>query len=107
VPLQYGIGILKDEDDPELPVFEFDPAKSDANRAKHGIDFVEAQALWLDDRRVEVDARSSGEPRRVLVGRIRHRHWAAIVTWRGCRVRIISVRRARFREVALYESEQP
>lgn len=105
--LGYGIDILKDADDPDLPFFELDPAKSEANREKHGIDFVEAQALWLDDRRVEVDARSSGEPRRVLVGCIGHRHWAAIVTWRGCRVRIISVRRARFREVALYESEKP
>ena len=26
--------------------FEFDPAKSAANRDKHGIDFVEAQGLW-------------------------------------------------------------
>ena len=24
--------------------FEFDPAKSTANKAKHGIDFIEAQA---------------------------------------------------------------
>ena len=27
--------------------FEFDEAKSRANDVKHGIDFVEAQALWL------------------------------------------------------------
>jgi hypothetical protein len=26
--------------------FEFDPWKSKNNKAKHGIDFVEAQALW-------------------------------------------------------------
>jgi len=25
--------------------FEFDPRKSESNKAKHGIDFVEAQAL--------------------------------------------------------------
>lgn len=29
--------------------FEFDERKSAANKAKHGIDFVEAQALWLDE----------------------------------------------------------
>jgi len=29
--------------------FEFDPEKSAANLAKHGIDFEAAQALWLDD----------------------------------------------------------
>ena len=28
--------------------FEFDRAKSDSNRAKHGIDFVDVQALWAD-----------------------------------------------------------
>ena len=26
--------------------FEFDARKSENNKAKHGIDFVEAQALW-------------------------------------------------------------
>ena len=26
--------------------FEFDPAKSEANLLKHGIDFTEAQTLW-------------------------------------------------------------
>ena len=29
--------------------FEFDPEKSQANQTKHGIDFLEAQLLWLDD----------------------------------------------------------
>ncbi len=28
--------------------FEFDPGKSATNKTKHGIDFVEAQALWKD-----------------------------------------------------------
>ncbi len=28
--------------------FEFDPVKSEANKAKHGIDFVAAQELWYD-----------------------------------------------------------
>ena len=29
--------------------FEYDEAKSQANKLKHGIDFVQAQALWLDE----------------------------------------------------------
>jgi uncharacterized DUF497 family protein len=33
--------------------FEFDAAKSAANKLKHGIDFVEAQALWADPDRLE------------------------------------------------------
>jgi uncharacterized DUF497 family protein len=28
--------------------FEFDAAKSESNRTKHGIDFAEAQGLWND-----------------------------------------------------------
>ena len=30
--------------------FEFDPAKSESNKDKHGIDFAEARALWLDEK---------------------------------------------------------
>ena len=29
-----------------LMLFEYDPAKSTTNKAKHGIDFDEAQVLW-------------------------------------------------------------
>lgn len=100
--LRYGIGILRDEDDPELPVFEFDLAKSAANLVKHGIDFVAAQALWLDDRLLEVPSRFIGEARFLMTGRIGRRYWSAVVTHRGTRVRLISVRRARFEEVVEY-----
>ena len=41
--------------------FEFDPAKSVANREKHGIDFIDAQALWRDVHRIEVTARTTDE----------------------------------------------
>ena len=27
-------------------IFEYDPKKSEANKAKHGIDFEETKALW-------------------------------------------------------------
>jgi len=42
---------------------ESDPVKSEANLAKHGIDFVEAQALWSDPALLEIPARTTGEPR--------------------------------------------
>ena len=77
--------------------------KSQANKAKHGIDFVEAQALWRDEALIEVPARTEDEPRFVLVGRIADRHWSAVITYRGDKVRLISVRRSRAEEVALYE----
>lgn len=85
--------------------FEFDPAKSDANMLKHGIDFIEAQALWLDDNLVRVAARAAGEPRFVFVGVIGEKHWSAVITYRGDAIRIISVRRARQTEVRAYECE--
>lgn len=87
-----------------MRTFEFDPAKSDTNRRKHGIDFVDAQMLWIDPDLLEIDARSTDEPRRLVIGRILGRHWSAIITHRGDRIRIISVRRARPAEIALYES---
>lgn len=83
--------------------FEFDPKKSDANRKKHGIDFVEAQSLWDDPDRLQVLAQTKGEPRFMLVGKIARTHWSAIFTFREDRIRIISVRRARENEVNDYE----
>ena len=84
--------------------FEFDPNKSAANRQKHGIDFVEAHALWNDVDRVEVPARTVDEPRIVVIGVINGKHWSAVITPRGSKTRIISVRRSRREEVEIYES---
>ncbi len=82
--------------------FEFDPAKSAANLQKHGIDFVDAQALWKDPDRLQIPARSIGEPRTQVIGRIDDLIWSAFITHRGDRIRIISVRRARDEEEAAY-----
>lgn len=83
--------------------FEFDPAKSAANRVKHGIDFDAAQLLWQDASRIEASARTVDEPRWLSVGRIDPRFWTAVFTIRENRIRIISVRRSRQEEVDLYE----
>jgi uncharacterized protein len=85
--------------------FEFDQAKSEANRARHGIDFVQAQTLWLDERLLRIAARSEGEQRYVLIGMIDGRHWSAVVTYRRGAIRLISVRRSRTTEVQAYEGE--
>jgi uncharacterized protein len=85
--------------------FEYDPDKSAENKRKHGIDFEEAQKLWADARLVEVPARTTDEPRWLLVGKINEKHWSAIGTRRGANIRLISVRRSRDEEVAIYESE--
>ena len=83
--------------------FEFDPAKSASNLEKHGIDFTAVQALWDDAMRVEIPALTVDEPRWLVIGQIAGRHWSAVVTYREQRVRIISARRSRKEETALYE----
>ena len=83
--------------------FEYDPDKSAANRAKHGIDFDEAQALWNDPYLIEAPAKDTDEPRFLAVGVIGGKHWSAIYTYRSERLRIISVRRARKQEIDYYE----
>ncbi len=84
--------------------FEFDAAKSKLIRAKHGIDFVQAQRLWSDPMLLEIPAKTDDEPRYLVIGRIDGKHWSAVITYRGENVRVISVRRARTEEVQLYES---
>ena len=84
--------------------FEFDDAKSRANLQKHGIDFHDAQELWKDPDLLEIPAMSSDEPRFLVIGRIGQTHWSAVVTHRLGAIRLISVRRSRKQEVALYAS---
>jgi hypothetical protein len=84
--------------------FEFDSQKSQSNKEKHGIDFREAQALWDDSDLVEIPAKTSDEPRFLVIGRISGEHWSAVITYRREKIRIISVRKARKEEIDIYES---
>jgi uncharacterized DUF497 family protein len=59
----------------------------------------------MDPDMLEIDARSLGEPRTLVLGHSVGALWSAIVTRRGGRVRIISVRRARADERRLYEAQ--
>ncbi len=95
IPIRYIIYTMK---------FEFDPKKSEKNKKKHGIDFIEAQTLWDDLDLLEIPARTEDEPRFLVVGKIDEKHWSGIITYRGENIRIISVRKARNEEIELYES---
>jgi len=53
---------------------------------------------------IEIPAVTVDEPRFLVIGRIDRKHWSAVVTYRSENIRIISVRRARSEEVAIYES---
>jgi len=84
--------------------FEYDKEKSQKNKEKHGIDFIEAQVLWEDGERVEIPARTEDEERTLVIGRIGGKHWSAVITYRNEKTRIISVRRSRLEETHIYES---
>lgn len=87
-----------------MPDFEYDERKSTSNLEKHGIDFVDAQAIWLDPDLLEIPAKIEDEPRYLAIGKIGFKHWSAVITYRKGTIRIISVRRSRKEEVELYES---
>lgn len=84
--------------------FEFDETKNKSNLKKHGIDFVDAQRLWEDPDLLEIPAKMIDEPRSLVIGRIGSIYWSAVITHRSEVIRIISVRRSRNSEVAIYES---
>ena len=86
-------------------LFEYDPAKSARNRIKHGIDFEQAKRLWSGKVVTVPSLGEYGEVRYVALGVIAGKHWTAVFTRRGERIRIISVRRARKKEVAIYGEE--
>ena len=83
--------------------FEYDPNQSISNKLKHGIDFEEAQFLWLDVHSYGFPAKSVGEERFALIATYKGDFWVAFYTSRKDRIRIISVRRARKKERELYE----
>lgn len=84
--------------------FEYDHDKSRLNLEKHGIDFIDAQLIWDDPDFIEIQAKSNDEPRSLVIGYIAGKCWSAVITRRDKNIRIISVRRSRKSEVALYES---
>lgn len=86
--------------------FEWDSDKSSSNKLKHGIDFEKAKELWLDDNRIEIHAPHPIEDRWIVIGKLQKNIWTAIYTNRNEVIRIISVRRARKKEVELYENEK-
>jgi uncharacterized protein len=82
--------------------FEYDPNKSESNKKKHGIDFEEAQDLWLDSYRLEIQAKSDDEPRFALIAEWNGKLWTAFYTVRKSGIRLISARHSRKGEKELY-----
>ncbi len=85
--------------------FEYDPNKSASNKIKHGIDFEEAKELW-NGCYISFDIlRDCGEPRFGVIGMLYDKHWTAIATMRGDKIRIISVRRSHKDEEVFFNEQ--
>jgi uncharacterized DUF497 family protein len=54
---------------------EFNPDKSQANLVKQGIEFAQAQQLWSDPGMTEVQARSTDEPRSIVIAKLQGKMW--------------------------------
>ena len=84
--------------------FEWDETKRAANITKHGFDFARIGRL-LDAPHIIMPARpAQGEDRWLAIGVLDNRVVTAVFTWRGARVRVISIRRARDGERRRYQA---
>ena len=82
--------------------FDRDPAKSASNEAKHGLSLASASALWAGPV-VTLPSNHPGELRHLAIGLIEGRHWTVVYAPRGNRLRLISARRSRENEKALFK----
>jgi uncharacterized DUF497 family protein len=71
-------------------LFEWDPAKDEANRLKHGVSFLEAQLAFLDPRReiAEDAGHNDDEQRYYCFGVVNGRVLTVRFTYRGKTIRI-------------------
>lgn len=81
-------------------MFAWEPKKSEANKAKHGISFPEARdSIFEGPNLLTTDvAYEKDEPRHAIIGKFKGHYYTGIFTIREFRIRIISVRRARSEE---------
>jgi uncharacterized DUF497 family protein len=83
--------------------FEWDPKKNRANRQKHGIDFIDAVAIFSGPIVEGLDERFSyDEPRIIVYGQLGPHVIAVAFCWRKDRRRIISARKATRSETRMY-----
>ncbi len=89
----------------ETVSFEWDPAKAELNRRKHGIDFADAVSVLEDESALTLeDLAAEFEQRWITLGRDSLGRFLVVVyTWRGTRIRLISARPATARERRQYE----
>jgi uncharacterized DUF497 family protein len=85
--------------------FEFDPAKDEANRFKHGLRLAFGMRVFDDPFHVLTPTVRLGdeEERWKAVGQCEEKLYTVVHVWRGERVRLISVRRSNAGEQRDYD----
>jgi uncharacterized DUF497 family protein len=85
-------------------MWDWDEAKRQANRAKHGVDFAQIDGFDWAGAVTREDTRGDyGERRFLSTGRIDGRLYVCIWTVRSGRMRLISLRKANARERAQHD----
>lgn len=84
--------------------YEWNPAKAESNRRKHGIDFADAVGVFSDDLALTMPDERFEEERYITIGMdFLGRILVVVCTWRETKVRIISARLASRHERKEYE----
>lgn len=84
-------------------MFEWDEEKRETTLRKHGIDFVDAAEIFVNEHLL-LPAKSETELRQIAVGEINGIAIAVVFTTRDAVIRIITARRARRNEREAYEA---
>jgi uncharacterized DUF497 family protein len=88
-------------------IFDFDPAKDEANRAKHGVPLAFGTRLFEDPMlTIRPTLRAADEEERFkAIAMVDGKYWTAILVWRGATPRMISVRRSNASEQRDYDRD--
>lgn len=88
-------------------VFEWNDAKRASNLVKHGVDFADAERLEWSTALIAEDTRTDyGEIRWIGFAKLEGRLHCIAFTRRKGAVRVISMRKAHWKEVRLYEEHK-
>ncbi len=85
--------------------YEWNPAKNEANKAKHGVAFEDAGRFdWQSAISIRDDRRDYGETRWITFGMIDNRLHVMVYVLRAATIRLITLRKANARERRDYDT---
>jgi len=86
--------------------FEYDQHKNRSNIIKHGIDFADAESIFMYPMLIREDVRSDyGEQRWISIGLLKGIVVVMVFIIRRGKMRIISIRKANLKERDIYNEK--